>query len=87
MGIVSAFKLSLNLGIIDENYYKSAIMLIDKYKLKNSANMEFNKEDYIKIMHIDKKTNSNKIRLVLPVKQGEVQIFDVEDEEAIKDVI
>lgn len=87
MGIKSAFELSLNLGIIDKQYYMDAYEIIDKFNLAPFYKLDVDKNKYIEIMKSDKKVLSSKIRLVLPVKKGEVKIYSDIDAEEIKKVI
>lgn len=87
MGIKSAFELSLNMGFIDKQYFTDALNLIDKFNLAPVYKIDCNKDEYINIMHSDKKVQNSKIRLVLPVKKGEVKIFDNIETEEIKKVI
>ena len=87
MGMKRAFQLSLNLKLIDKNYYDASIFLINKFNLLADDNLSFNKDEFIDLMKQDKKVLNSKIRLVLPVCKGEVKIFDDINEEEIKKVI
>jgi len=87
IGMKYAFKLSLNLKLITEEYYKEAISLIDKFNLAPDIDFEFNIDNFISIMKSDKKVVNSKIRLVLPTQRGEVKIFDDIEESEIKKVL
>ncbi len=87
MGIKSAFELSLNLGLIDFDYFKKAFFLIDKFNLADEHKLDWDKKRYLEIMKSDKKVQASKIRLVLPVSKGEVKIFDDISEDDILKVI
>lgn len=87
MGMKSAFELSLNLNLIDKEYYNEANSLIDKFELADVYKLGMNKTRFIEIMRSDKKVLSSKIHLVLPVGKGCVKVFDDVDESEILKVI
>ena len=87
MGIKTAFELSYNLGLIDKNYFLNSLKLIDKFELIPCNKIDCDKDEYINIMKSDKKVLDSKIRLVLPVSKGCVEIFDDIEENEIKKVI
>ncbi len=87
MGMKAAFELSYNLDLIDKKYYLEAFSLIDKFELAPVYKIDCDKNKYIEIMKSDKKVLNSKIRLVLPVSSGSVDIFDDIDENDIKNVI
>lgn len=74
-GMKMAFKLSLLKKLIDEEYYKRAIMLIDKYEI-SPVLPSFDKEKFYNEMFLDKKAQNGKIRFVLPDEKHSVNIFE-----------
>ncbi len=76
LGMKYAFNLSLNLGLINNEYFNSAVSLINKFDLISNEDFNFDKDEFINIMKQDKKVLNSKIRLVLPVSKGKVKIFD-----------
>lgn len=87
MGMKSAFELSLNLGLIEKEYFEQAFYLIDKFNLAPNYKIDCDKNEYLNIMKSDKKVLNSKIRLVLPTSYGRVEIFDDISEEDILKVI
>ena len=87
MGMKSAFELALNLNLIEKEYYDEANLLIDKFNLVPIYKIDCNKEEYLNIMKADKKVQNSKIRLVLPVSKGRVEILDDISENDILKVI
>lgn len=84
-GMVMAFNVSLRRGLIDEKHYTEAVNLIKDYNLISDDIKNFNKDDIFNAMKSDKKVDHTKIKLVLPVKPFEVQLFDDTKEPLIKD--
>ncbi len=74
-GMKCAFKLAKEKEFIDEEYYKKALCVIDKFKL-TTKELKFKKEQIINLMKQDKKVLDNKINLILPVESALVEIFD-----------
>ncbi len=87
IGMKLAFELSLKLGKIDKEYYLSAFNLIDKFNLAPNYKLGLPKDKFINVMMSDKKVLKSKIRLVLPVSKGRVEIFDNITVEDIKTVL
>lgn len=84
-GMVMAFNTAHRCGLIDSLYYSDAIQLIKDYGLISDDMKNFDKEKLYEGMKSDKKVSSSKIKLVLPVKPLEVQLFDDIQEPLIKD--
>lgn len=87
IGMKYAFRLALNLGLIEKSYFDEALTLIDKFDLAPEFKFHYSISEFISIMKSDKKVQNSKIRLVLPVNKGEVKIFDDIDEAEIKKVL
>ena len=85
-GLKMAFKLAYNKKLIDENYYKKALELIENYDIIPVLN-KFDNEKFYSEMFLDKKATDGKIRFVLPTKEGEVKVFnDISKEEVFEAV-
>lgn len=87
IGMNMAFKLSLNEGLISEEYYNKFIDVCKKYELPLIFDLSDNVEKILDIMKNDKKNSFSNINLVLPIKSGEVKVFDNIDNEKILKVI
>ena len=84
-GMVMAFQAALKRKLIDDKYFSDAVNLIKDYGLISDTMKNFNKEKMFDAMKSDKKVSHSKIKLVLPVKPFEVQLFVVTEELLIKD--
>ena len=84
-GMVMAFQAALKRKLIDDKYFSDAVNLIKDYGLISDTMKNFNKEKMFDAMKSDKKVSHSKIKLVLPVKPFEVQLFDDTEELLIKD--
>ena len=65
MGMKMAFKLAILLKMIDKDYALAANALIDKYELVSTI-PDFDSQKFIDAMILDKKTESEKPRFILP---------------------
>lgn len=84
-GMVMAFQAALKQKLIDDKYFEDAVALISSYGLISKTMKNFDKEKMFNAMKSDKKVSHAKIKLVLPTKPLEVQIFDDTEEPLIKD--
>lgn len=84
-GMVMAFQTALKRKFINEDYFNDAVRLISNYGLISGDMKNFDKEKMFNAMKSDKKVSQTKIKLVLPVKPLEVQLFDDTEELLIKD--
>ncbi|MCX4274966.1 MAG: 3-dehydroquinate synthase [Candidatus Gastranaerophilales bacterium] len=84
-GMVMAFQTALKRNLINEDYFHDAVQLISNYGLISESMKNFNKEKMFDAMKSDKKVSHSKIKLVLPVKPLEVQLFDDTEAPLIKD--
>ena len=84
-GMVMAFQAALKRKLIDDKYFSDAVNLIKDYGLISDTMKNFNKEKMFDAMKSDKKVSHSKIKLVLPVKPFEVQLFDDTEELLVKD--
>jgi len=84
-GMVMAFQASLKRGLIDNAYFSEAVSLISDYGLILDDMKNFDKEKMFDAMKSDKKVSHAKIKLVLPTKPLEVQLFDDTEAPLIKD--
>lgn len=84
-GMVMAFTTACKRMLIDREYFNSSVKLIRDYGLISDDMKNFDKEKLYEGMKSDKKVSNNKIKLVLPVRPLEVQLFDDTEEPLIKD--
>ena len=84
-GMIMAFNAALARNLITSEYHKMAVDLIYSYNLISNDMKNFNKDKMFEAMKSDKKVSHSKIKLILPVKQFEVQPFDDTEELLIKD--
>ena len=74
-GIKYVSRLAVIKGFIDNDYYEKIIKLLDKFQLANK-NLKFEKTKIINLMTQDKKVESGKINLLVPVGPAVVKLFD-----------
>ena len=84
-GMIMAFNAAKSLKLIDEVYFNDTVCLIKDYGLISDDMKNFDKEKMYEAMKSDKKVSHAKIKLVLPVRRFEVQLFDDTEEPLIKD--
>lgn len=84
-GMIMAFNLARALNKIDKEYFNLAVGLIKGYGLILDDMKNFDKEKIYDGMKSDKKVSDSKIKLVIPVKPFEVQLFDDIEAPLIKD--
>lgn len=83
-GMEMAFKLSLNRGLIDKNYYDKAVELIKSYDITPKGAV-FDKEKFYDEMFLDKKAQNGKVRFILPNGPFSVVIVsDISKEQVLK---
>jgi 3-dehydroquinate synthase len=84
LGMVAATRLAVNAGMCDKSVLDRLIALQDKLGLPTSANNLAPNTDLIKTMRLDKKVKDGAIRLVLPVKMGEVVVDNTHSDDEIR---
>lgn len=84
LGMVAATRLAVDAGMCDSRVLDRLIALQDKLGLPTSANNLAGNDDLIKTMRLDKKVKDGAIRLVLPVKMGEVVIDNTHSDDEIR---
>ncbi|MDI6604601.1 MAG: 3-dehydroquinate synthase [Thermoanaerobacteraceae bacterium] len=82
IGMVYAAKLSLKKSLIDKEYFDRICALIKKSGLPVEYG-ELHKEDIVELIRHDKKNKNDKIRFVLPVGYGKVDIFEINKDEIL----
>ena len=87
IGMKMAFNLSAKMKLIEESYKNESIDLIKSYNLIQKLDINIQLDTVMAAMKLDKKVQSSKVRFVLPVGQGSVEIFDNIDENLIKEVV
>lgn len=84
IGMKGAFYIAGEKGLISENHFNSSLNFINSYEMDYKIPDNIKLEDLIQAMYLDKKVLSKKIRFVLPVNTGEVEIFDDINERMIE---
>lgn len=87
IGMRGALFISKAEKLIDENYYKSCIELLDLYGMDYKISKSINPEAIYNAMLSDKKILSGKIRFVLSTGESEVGIFNDIDKEIVLEVL
>ena len=86
-GMIMAAKLALKLEMIERSYFVKINELINKYELLPDDLPDFNKDEFIEAMHLDKKADADKIRFILPDSEFSVKMVTDIDETLIKECI
>ena len=86
IGMNMAFKLSLKINLINQEYYDKFLQICKKLNLP----IEFegpSEEEVLSIMKTDKKNSFSKINMILPTEHGKVGLFNDIDDETILEII
>jgi len=84
-GMIMAFNAAYKRNLIDGGSFRDAVSLIKDYGLVSDDMKNFDKDKMFDAMKSDKKVARSKIKLVLPVRPLEVQLFDDTEAPLIKD--
>ncbi|MEI7475042.1 MAG: 3-dehydroquinate synthase [bacterium] len=76
MGMVGIIEIAKERGLIDSKYYEQGLKLIKDYGLNYKLPENLSSEQLADAMTLDKKVESGKIRFVVPVGYGDVEIFN-----------
>lgn len=101
IGMNMAFKLSLEEGLISQEYYDKFLRVCEEYKLPLKFEIPVYEEDIdlvennneiivkevLNIMRSDKKNSFGKINLIIPIGPGEVKEIDNIEEDKILNII
>ncbi len=87
MGTCMAFELALAKGLIEKEYMESVIKLFEAFSLPVFLYENYSVEQLLSTMRHDKKNQSEKIRLVIPVGLGKVDISDRYSDNDIRSAI
>lgn len=87
IGMKGALYISEARKLIDENYYKRCLELLELYKMDYKINKLINPEFIYEAMLSDKKILSGKVRFVLSTGKSEVEIFNDTEKEIIMDAV
>lgn len=83
-GIITAFNIALDKGLIDNNYYAAACGVMEKLELNTLIAPTVDLEQVYTAMAKDKKAVGGHLRFVLPVGRGKVKVFsDITKEEIL----
>ncbi len=86
IGMVMANNTSVKMGLMDEDEANRVKLLLEKYNLPTSYNIE-NPDDFYKTFYLDKKSSDTKVTFILPVNIGDVKITDECDKELVLSVL
>lgn len=84
-GLFFIFKYAHKMKMIDANYRESAYNFMNKYGFKEIPAKCFNKKAIIEIMKSDKKAESNKIKVIVPIAPAFVNEFELDIEKAFEE--
>lgn len=87
IGTCMAFELALAKGLIDKEYMGSVVKLFEAFNLPVFLYEKYTVDQLLSTMRHDKKNQSEKIRLVIPVGLGKVEISDRYSESDIRSAI
>lgn len=87
VGLQVCFDLSFALGLIDEEYYDKASVLINLFEFNLPEHPYYPPEKITEAMKFDKKVQNGKVRFVLPVGRAEVKIFDDIDKDILNKIL
>lgn len=74
MGMKAIFNLAYTMDLISEDYYISAVQLLNDYGLITELTDKFDVEEFYNAMSSDKKVADKKINFIMPVREKEVCI-------------
>lgn len=83
VGMYLIFKLAKDKSYITDEYYNSAIKLLDNYSLMSSVKEKFNPDEFYETMKSDKKVSDAAINFVIPTKEFEVEITNNIDKKSV----
>ncbi len=83
IGMKLIFDLAKNLKIISEDYYNSAINLINEYNLITEIGIHLDSDTFYEAMMADKKVKNKSINFVMPTKEKEVSIMNNIDKKLV----
>ena len=84
LGMVAATRLAVDAGMCYSSVLDRLIALQDKLGLPTSADNLADNEGLLKTMRLDKKVKDGAIRLVLPVKMGQVVVDNTHSDDEIR---
>ena len=76
MGLKGAFEISLKKHLISQDYFDTAINLLNEYNLMYKIPQNIPAEDLYNAMFSDKKVENKHIRFILATSKAEVKMFD-----------
>ena len=85
LGMISELWLSSEICGLEKNFRDEAVQLIANYF--GHLKFNFNQDEFLKIIHHDKKNAGNKVKMVLVKSPGEAEInVEVTDEMVLKSI-
>jgi len=86
-GMIAASRLAEKRGLIDRSITKRQIELLSAFSLPIASKPEWPIDELIASMRRDKKSQAGSLRFILPVKLGEVRLFDDVPEPQVREVL
>lgn len=86
IGMCMANDLSVKLGLMNESEAKRVRILLEKYDIPTSYTIK-DVEDFYEHFFLDKKSEANKIKFILPVGIGDCKITDEVEKETVIEVL
>lgn len=87
MGLKGAFEISLKKHLISQDYFNTAINLLNEYNLMYNIPKNIHSEELYNAMFSDKKVENKHIRFILATSKKEVTMFDNIDKNIILEVL
>lgn len=86
-GMMCAGRLALRLGLVDADFIDRQQQLLNALNLPVSPNKDWPVDELIQAMRRDKKAQRGQLRFVLPVRLGEVRLFEEIPEELVRNLL
>ena len=84
IGMLCASRLAESLEMIDADITQRQFQLLTKFGLPTDVPADLNRQELVEAMQHDKKTEHGKLRFILPVAMGHVQIVDDIDSKLVQ---
>ena len=86
-GMVCASRLAERRGLIGTDLTRRQHDLLEAFSLPTSPNREWPIDEMIAVMRRDKKASAGELRFILPMKLGEVRLFDDISEALVREIL
>lgn len=86
-GMMCAARLALRKGLVDVGFLDRQKQLLQAFNLPVSLNKDLPVDELVQAMRRDKKAHRGQLRFVLPVRLGEVRLFEDIPEDLVRDLL